>query len=91
MDAQERNSTIKANENGMDRAVRVVLGIVAIVASYMWLGVMDTEILGIIVAALGVIMLLTGFVGFCPAYKICGMSTCKKECCGDSCGCSSGD
>jgi len=80
---------MKANENGTDRAVRIVLGIIALVASYMWLGVMEAQVLGIIVAAIGVIMLFTGFVGFCPAYKLCGMSTCKKECCGDSCGCTS--
>jgi hypothetical protein len=80
---------MKANENGTDRAVRIVLGIIALVASYMWLGVMEAQVLGIIVAAIGVVMLFTGFVGFCPAYKLCGMSTCKKECCGDSCGCTS--
>ena len=79
---------MKSNEGGADRAVRVVLGVVALVASYMWLGVMDAEIIGIVVAAVGVIFILTGFCGFCPAYKIVGLSTCKKECCGDSCGCS---
>jgi len=76
---------MKSNESGADRAVRVVLGIVALIASFMWLGVMDGNILGIIVAIVGVVMLLTGLVGFCPAYKLVGLSTCKKECCGDSC------
>ncbi len=79
---------MKSNESGADRALRVVLGIVALISSYMWLGVMGAEILGIVVAAVGVIFVVTGIVGFCPAYKICGLSTCKKECCGDTCGCS---
>jgi len=79
---------MKSNEGGADRTVRVVLGILALVASYMWLGVMDAEIFGIIIAAVGLIMVLTGACGFCPAYKLVGLSTCKKECCGDSCGCS---
>ena len=76
---------MKSNESGADRAVRVVLGIVALIASFMWLGVMDGNILGIIVAIVGVVMLLTGLVGFCPAYKVIGVSTCGKKCCGDSC------
>jgi len=79
---------MKSNESGVDRGVRVVVGIIALVASFMWLGLMDTNILGIIVAIVGGIMILTGAVGFCPAYRLVGMSTCKKECCGDSCGCS---
>lgn len=79
---------MKSNESGADRAVRVVIGIIALAASYMWLGVMEAQILGIIVAAFGVIMLLTGLVGFCPCYAVCGMSSCAKKCCGDSCECS---
>ncbi|MBL4809920.1 MAG: DUF2892 domain-containing protein [Phycisphaerales bacterium] len=73
---------MKSNEGCADRAVRVVLGIVALVVSFMWLGVMDAEILGIVVAAVGVIFIVTGIAGFCPAYKIIGISTCKKSCCG---------
>lgn len=81
---------MKSNEGGADRAVRVVLGIVALIASYMWLGVMDANILGIVVAIIGVVLLLTGFCGFCPAYKLVGLSTCSKASCGDSCNCSKG-
>lgn len=73
---------MKANEGKADRAVRVVLGLIAIVAAYMWLGLADGGILGILV---GAVMLLTGFVGYCPAYRLIGMSTCKKGCCGSSC------
>lgn len=79
---------MKTNESCADRGVRVVVGIIALVASFMWLGLMDANILGIIVAVVGGIMVLTGACGFCPAYKIVGLSTCKKECCGNSCGCS---
>lgn len=78
---------MKANENGADRGFRVVLGAMLLVASYMWLGVMDGAIAGIIAAVVGVVFVLTGLVGFCPAYKLVGMSTCKKQGCGDSCGC----
>lgn len=76
---------MKTNEGGVDRAVRVVLGIVALIASFMWLGVMDGNVLGIIIAAAGAVLVITGFVGFCPAYKICGLSTCNVKCCDGSC------
>ena len=82
---------MKSNESAADRGIRVVIGIVALVLAFMMFGAMDGEILGIVVAAVGVIAVLTGVVGFCPAYRLVGLSTCKKEgCCGggDSCGCS---
>lgn len=74
---------MKSNESGADRGVRVVVGIIALVASFMWLGLMDASVLGIVVAAVGGIMVLTGACGFCPAYRLVGLSTCKKESCGD--------
>ncbi|MCA9304138.1 MAG: DUF2892 domain-containing protein [Phycisphaerales bacterium] len=68
---------MKANEGGADRAVRAILGIALIVSAYLWLGMMDGAITGIIAGAIGAILLLTGLVGFCPAYTLCGMNTCK--------------
>ena len=82
---------MKANESPADRGFRIILGIVALAVSYFWLGLMDAEILGIAIAAVGVIMLVTGLTGFCPCYKLCGMSTAKKQCCSDSCGCSTNE
>ncbi len=73
---------MKPNENGTDRATRVVLGIIALVVAFAVLDVLSGAILGIIVAVLGGIMILTGACGFCPAYSIIGISTCKKSCCG---------
>ncbi len=79
---------MKSNESGADRATRVVVGIIALIVAFVVLDAMDGAILGIIVAVVGGIMVLTGAVGFCPAYRLVGLSTCKKECCGNSCGCS---
>lgn len=72
---------MKSNEHAIDRIIRVVLGIAALVAAFMSLGIMEGQILGIVVAAVGAILVLTGIIGFCPAYKICGMSTCKDGSC----------
>ena len=68
---------MKANESTADRAFRIIVGIAALVAAFMFLDLMDGAILGILIAAVGAIMLLTGFAGFCPAYRLVGMSTCK--------------
>ena len=68
---------MKPNENGSDRTLRLILGVVLLIASYMWLGVAAGEITGIIAAVIGAVMLITGLVGFCPAYRLVGMSTCK--------------
>lgn len=78
---------MQANEGCADRATRVILGIIALVVGFMVLEAMSGAILGIVVAVVGVILVLTGFVGFCPAYKILGLSSCKKKAC---CGCGTG-
>ena len=53
------------NESRDDRILRVVLGVVLI-------GLGGVGLLSIP----GVIALVTGVVGFCPLYKVLGISTC---------------
>jgi hypothetical protein len=62
---------MKINEGTLDRALRVIVGLVLIglaatgkVAAWGWIGVLP---------------LVTGVVGFCPAYAILGMSTCPMK------------
>ena len=78
---------MKPNENGLDRTVRIVVGVVALIVAFTALDVMTGAIFGILAAIFGTMMLLTGAMGYCPGYTIMGISTCKKESCGDSCGC----
>lgn len=68
---------MKPNENGKDRAARVILGIVALVAASAWLGFTDGAVFGIVVAIVGIVLIGTGAVGFCPGYRILGINTCK--------------
>jgi hypothetical protein len=63
---------MKMNENGLDRIIRVVLGVVLIAlwfmtphGSWSWL------------YWIGVIPLVTGLVGWCPLYSVIGLSTKK--------------
>lgn len=62
------------NESTVDRIIRLVIGIAAFVAAF---AVGIGTVGGIILAVVGVIMLVTAAVGFCPLYRIFGMSTCK--------------
>jgi hypothetical protein len=55
------------NEGSIDRAVRVLVGIVLLslflFGPHTWLGL------------IGIIPLFTGLVGFCPLYRALGLST----------------
>jgi len=64
------------NENGIDRIIRVVIAIAAVVgASAVGFGTVGAWLL-LVVAA---IMLVTAVTGFCPLYRIFGLSTFKAR------------
>ncbi|MEW5903278.1 MAG: DUF2892 domain-containing protein [Pseudomonadota bacterium] len=62
---------MKCNEGGIDRGLRVIVGLALI-------GLTLTETIGVW-GWIGVVPLLTGVIGFCPAYAIFGMNTCSTE------------
>lgn len=70
---------MKINEGAADRGIRLVLGIVAVVIGMVWLGALAGSIPGIAVAAIGVVLVVTGLVGFCPAYSLVGIRTCQLK------------
>ncbi len=60
------------NEGGIDRIIRIVVGLAIIgwgVYAQNWWG------------AVGAVPLFTGLIGWCPAYTLLGIKTCpmKKE------------
>jgi hypothetical protein len=59
---------MKINEGRIDRVLRVIVG----------LGILSLAFVGPHTpwAYLGAIPLLTGIVGFCPAYALFGINTC---------------
>lgn len=61
---------MKANVGGVDKVLRIVLG-VALIA---WAATG-----GPVWAWIGVVPLLTGVFNFCPLYALLGMSTCKAR------------
>lgn len=65
------------NVGPVDRALRLIVGIVLIVLALGMLGVAEGSVGGIIAIAAGAVLLLTGAIGFCPAYLPLKLSTCK--------------
>ena len=68
------DAEMKVNESGVDRIIRVVLGIVLLALSF---GSVVTGGMGIVVLVLGAVALLTGIVGFCPLYAMLKIRTNK--------------
>ncbi len=61
------------NESNSDRIVRVVVGVALLIAAFTVLG----GVLAAIAIAVGLILTVTGAVGFCPIYKVLKTGTRK--------------
>jgi hypothetical protein len=66
---------MKLNESNIDRIIRVAAGIVLL---YLGFGGVLGGAAAVVANVLGVVMLVTGAVGFCPLYAIFKFSTFKK-------------
>ena len=66
---------MKLNESNVDRIIRVVAGVVLL---YLGFGGALSGTLAAVADVLGVVMLLTGAVGFRPLYAIFKFSTLTK-------------
>lgn len=64
------------NVGSIDRGLRALVGIVALVLAFTTLGVMAGSLWGIIAAVVGVVMLGTAAMGMCPLYIPFKLSTC---------------
>ncbi len=62
---------MKMNVGGIDRILRIVLGLGLI----SWAALLQ----GPFWAWIGLVPLFTGAVGFCPLYPVLGFSTCGKK------------
>ena len=61
---------MRPNVGGVDRVLRIVLGIVLL--SLTWLVDGDLRWIGL----LGIVPLATGLISWCPIYPLLGLNTC---------------
>lgn len=62
---------MKVNEGSIDRVVRIVAGLVLI--SLVFIGPQSPW------GWIGILPLTTGLIGWCPAYTLFGIDTCKTK------------
>ncbi len=65
------------NVGTVDRGIRALIGLAAVVAAFTSLGALDGSASGIGAAVVGVVMLGTAAIGTCPLYLPLGVSTCR--------------
>lgn len=66
---------MNVNVGSLDRIIRLVAGIVLAV---LYFNGTVTGGLGIIVLVVGIVLVLTALLRFCPIYRALGMNTCRK-------------
>lgn len=64
---------MNANVGGIDRTLRIVVGIVLLALFFVLEGPARY------VAILGIVALGTGLLSFCPLYSVLGISTCPRK------------
>lgn len=62
---------MKANVGGIDKILRIVVGVLLIALAL-------TDVIGIW-GYIGIIPLATGLLNFCPLYPLLGISSCKMK------------
>jgi hypothetical protein len=67
---------MKKNVGTIDKVIRILI---AVVVAILFFTHVISGILGIILLAVGVILLLTTIISFCPIYWPFGLSTSKKK------------
>jgi Protein of unknown function (DUF2892) len=67
---------MKKNMSSADRAVRVIL---AIIFGALYFTGTVTGTVGVILLVVGIVLLLTSLVNFCPLYGILGLKTRKTK------------
>jgi hypothetical protein len=63
------------NEGALDRTVRIVVGLLLVGAALGLYGPSYTTAWGWV----GLVPLITGAVGLCPAYSLLGINTCRRS------------
>ena len=72
-------SLYQRNVGGLDRRIRLALGVPLVAAGVFLAGATRGEPLGVLAALVGLVGLLTGITGRCPLYVPFGISTARVK------------
>ncbi len=75
---QQRDENMGKNVGSLDKTIRLIAGIGLLVLAFLMLGGFGTTI-GIVAAVVGVILIATGLMNFCPLFKIIGISSIRSN------------
>jgi hypothetical protein len=76
--AIQGDSEMTANVGNIDRIFRIVLGLVLIAAPFVsGMGLFASTTATVVSVIVGLVMLGTSAMRFCPLYRIFGIQTCK--------------
>lgn len=67
---------MKTNMSTADKFIRVLIGIAIAILYYLEIISGTTAI---VILGVGIILLITSLVSYCPLYAIFGIKTCKKK------------
>jgi hypothetical protein len=73
------SKTFPRNEGYADRAIRLAAGVVLVSVGLLVLGGLQASVVGLVVAAIGFLSLVTGASGRCPGYVPFGISTVRER------------
>jgi hypothetical protein len=63
---------MKSNEGTIDRIIRAVVGVAALLGAF---AIGSGSVAFVLLLVVGAILLVTAAVGFCPLYRMLGIST----------------
>lgn len=66
-----------ANASGFDRIVRLILGVGLVVLAYLYMASLGT-LFAVVLGIVGLVLLATAVIGWCPLYAMFGISTNKS-------------
>ena len=74
--SKRREFTMNCNVGNVDRIIRAVLGVILLAG---WIFGWFAGALAIVLGIVGIILLATAAIKFCPLYRIIGASTCQPS------------
>ena len=67
---------MQTNESTIDRIIRAIVGVAALAGA---LAIGIGSVGGILLLVVGGVLVVTAATGFCPLYRVLGLSTVKAE------------